>query len=86
MSNQTIKPDKLTQEQQLFQEWLQHPVTEQLRKWAKEQRQERMEQWANGDFFASFDSEMTAKNAGAAAACSVYSQIMELEFEVIYGK
>ena len=86
MVNQVNQTNNLTVEQAQFQEWLSHPVTSQLRQWAQNRRQELMDQWANGDFFASFNTEMIAKNAGAASACSIYQQINELDFEVIYEK
>ena len=66
-----------------WEEWLAHPCTKTLRSWAREQRQSLMEQWAGGNFTASFDIEMMAKNAGATGACSIYAEIEELDFQLI---
>jgi len=40
-----------------------------------------MEQWASGQFSASFTSELIARNAGATGACSVYEELIELKQE-----
>lgn len=66
-----------------WNEWLQHPCTKALREWAKERREDLKEMWANGDFAASFEVEMLVKNAGATGACSIYTHIEELDFNLI---
>jgi len=66
-----------------WQEWLHHPCTKRLRFWAEHERQNRMEMWANGNFSAAFDMEMAVKNAGATGACSIYKDIMELDYQQI---
>lgn len=66
-----------------WEEWLMHPCTKALRGWAREQRQALMEQWANGNFTASFDIEMAVRNAGATGACSIYAEVEEMDYQLI---
>lgn len=42
-----------------------------------------MEAWANGTFSAAFSVEMAVKNAGATGACSVYEEVIELDYQQI---
>lgn len=72
-------------EQELFQQWLEHPVTQHLRQWARSRREALKEDWATGAFTGVFDMEMAMKNAGATGACSAYLEIEEMEFDLIYG-
>lgn len=44
-----------------------------------------MEEWADGHFSASFDTEMIAKNAGATGTCSGYLMVLELEASDLFG-
>lgn len=44
------------------------------------------EAWANGQFTASFDIEMMAKNAGATGACSMISEILNLDVDDLFGE
>jgi len=64
-------------------EWLHHPCTKRLRFWAEKDRQGLMEMWAKGIFTAAFDTEMAVKNAGATGACSVYADVIELDYQQI---
>ena len=64
-------------------EWLSHPCTKRLRKWADVRRQDLMEQWANGHFSAAFEIEMAVKNAAATGACSIYIDVRTLDYEQI---
>lgn len=41
------------------------------------------DRWAQGDFSASFELEMLVKNAGATGACSVYTDIVDLDYNQI---
>lgn len=66
-----------------WKEWLQHPCTKRLRHWAAVGRQEKMEMWASGEFSAAFDMEMAVKNAGATGACSIYKELIELDYDLI---
>jgi len=66
-----------------WSEWLQHPCTKRLRYWAGSQRMALMEMWASGNFSAAFDMEMAVKNAGATGACSVYSDLLNPDYQQI---
>lgn len=68
---------------ELWDEWLQHPCTKRLRYWAEMEREELKEKWASGDFTAAFDVEMAVKNAGATGACSIYVDVINLDYEQI---
>lgn len=54
--------------------------------WVSQEREALKESWANGSFSASLDAEMIAKNAGATGACSAYFEILNVEFEDLYGE
>lgn len=66
-----------------WDEWLTHPCTKRFRYWAESSRESLKEAWANGDFSAAFDMEMAVKNAGATGACSVFIDVIELNYEKI---
>ncbi len=63
--------------------WLQHPCTKRLLFWANMERTSLMEQWASGNFSAAFDMEMAVKNAGATGACSIYADLLEMDYKQI---
>jgi hypothetical protein len=69
--------------EQEWAEWLDHPATKSLRKWASQQRLELQELWASGVFSAAFEMEMAVKNAGATGACSVFKDVIELNYHQI---
>lgn len=71
---------------QEFKEWLDHPVTRAVKEYLASRRNTLMESWANGEFSAAFSVEMAVKNAGATGACSVYSELAELDFEQLIGE
>lgn len=67
-------------------EWLGHSCTQRLRYWAEVERERLKESWANGDFSAAFDIEMAVKNAGATGACSIFVEVIDLDYQkVILG-
>ena len=74
---------QVSKEQAEFLEWLEHPVTEQLRAWARRKREALKESWAQGSFSDGFDVAMAVKNAGATGACSAYKEIVEIDFETL---
>lgn len=45
-----------------------------------------MEGWATGTYTAAFGIEMAVKNAGATGGCSVYAQIVEMDYDLIFGE
>lgn len=65
-------------------------MTQALLRWAEEQRQARMEDWASGKFTAAFETEMLVKNAGATGYCNALQDLITMEaeelFEVSNGK
>ncbi len=60
-------------------------MTKDLIRWALDRREQLKESWAEGHFSASFELEMLVKNAGATGAASAYKELMELEYEDLYG-
>lgn len=74
---------ELTPEEVAWNEWKQHPCTKRLMVWSKEQKQSLMEMWAAGNFSAAFSVEMAVKNAGGTGACSVYTSLIELDYNQI---
>ena len=44
-----------------------------------------MEGWAGGEYAAAFRTEMIVKNARAAASCDILKQIVEMDFDRIFG-
>ena len=83
MNKTTQLQEPRTKEQEEFLQWLQNPVSQQLRQWAQRKRQALMESWANGQFSDGFDVAMAVKNAGATGACSAYLEVMEVNFETL---
>ena len=41
--------------------------------------------WADGHFTAAFELEMLVKNAAATGACSVFKELIEIDYETLYG-
>jgi hypothetical protein len=72
-------------EAELFQDWKQHPVSKLLMVWAERNRYSLMDSWASGEFSASFEAEMIARNHAAIGACSVYQDLMDLTVDELYG-
>lgn len=54
--------------------------------WAESEREKLKDAWASGHFTAAFDIEMMAKNAGATGACSALKELLEIEFDDLYGE
>ncbi len=66
-----------------WKEWLLHPVTKHLRKWAFEKQEELKSRWADGEFTDAMQSAMAVRNAGATGACSVYKEVEEMDYILI---
>ena len=64
-------------------EWLSNPCTKVLRKWARDSKQNLMELWAAGEFSGAFTTEFIVKNVGATGACSIYAEIIEMDYQQI---
>jgi len=76
--------EKVTE--QLFKEWLQHPVTEVLRQqWAANQLFRLQQEWSNGGFTHVDPYATIQANQAAVGACSVYVEVRDLDFESFIG-
>ncbi len=73
------------QDEELFRQWREHPVTIRLLQWAERRREALKEGWANGEFTAAFDIEMMAKNAAATGAVSIYKELIDISSEDLFG-
>lgn len=78
-------PEAMPTEEE-WQEWITHPCTKRLRYWANHEIERLKDAWANGEFSGAFTTEMLVKNAAATGACSIYAEVIELNYEkVIIG-
>ena len=68
---------------EMWQEWLESPVTRALREWAQREQDDLKGQWASGAFTDVFQGAMAVRNAAATGACSVYGQIEELDYSLM---
>lgn len=75
-------PDRMPTEEE-WEEWKTHPCTRRLKRWAEGAREVLKEQWASGHFTAGFDIEMAVKNSAATGACSIYEEIIELDYKLV---
>lgn len=62
-----------------FKEWLGHPTTQKLLRWAKNGIEARKDDWANGNFDASFMHEQIVREAVAKGFISGMVSILDLE-------
>ena len=76
-----LKPGTLTEE--LWADWLQHPVTEVLRAVLSHRRWERKDAWEAGDTVAFASPEHGLRNAGAIGECQGYKFVQELTLEIL---
>ena len=65
--------------------WLNDPVTQALRDWAKEKINERRDMWEGGHFKSADHFESAIRDSAAQGACSVYREIEALDFETVIG-
>lgn len=49
--------------------------------WASMRREKLKESWARGEFTASLNTEMVARNAAATGAASIYEELLNLTYE-----
>jgi hypothetical protein len=64
-----------------FQEWLQHPVTEALRAWARREKESFKEQWASGAFTDQGQFATAILNAKAIGNCEALERVANIEFD-----
>lgn len=74
-----------SEEELLWGEWKQHPMTKKLMAWAEGERQLLQEDWANSKFLGEGQFGTAMVNAKAVAQCELLAEIAELEFETIFG-
>jgi len=83
----TTLQDKMEQaDKELFLSWKDHPVTEMLMEWAARQRNNLMEQWADGGLSAAFTTEMLVRNAGATGYCNAMRDLLGIDYVELEGK
>ena len=70
-----------SREEKDFKEWLQHPVTIKLRRFARERRDEIKNQWEHGDISDWVKDIHVLLNAAAIGECKSLAWIEELEWE-----
>ena len=79
-----MRKAELTEE--IFADWLQHPVTEALRVVLVKWRAERKEAWEKGDALAQGLQVYPLLNAAAIGECTGFRLIQELDFETLKGE
>lgn len=75
------KQEVVTEAEERFKAWLEHPVTKDFRQLLRNRRQSLMERFASGNFAASLDAEFIARHAAAQGACSIYKELSELTYQ-----
>ena len=85
-----IPPEELRKiveqaDKELFQGWLDHPVTELLLTYLSRKKQDLMEDWADGRFAAPSLDEMAIRNAAAQGAVSILSDILNIDHVTLRG-
>ena len=68
----------LSEEEERWNAWLDHPCTNMLRQWASAKRFDYMSQWAGGSFADNPDADAVGRGC-----CFTLSDIMELDFTKI---
>lgn len=71
----------LTPEQEMFQEWGKHPVTQKVREWANHRREALKDQWSRGTFSSSSKTWMLVQNASAVGYCNMLDEFLNLTSE-----
>ena len=79
-----MTPTESNPQLSLYNEWLAHPVTVRLNRYLRQQRQELMEQWAQGNFTSDRGEATLQLNANAIGQCEVLSSIIDLEFQQLF--
>ena len=65
----------------MFLDWVEHPVTEALREALAGKRQERKNDWEDGNVLNYSKDEQMLRNAAAIGECNGYRFVQELTFE-----
>lgn len=73
---------KVIPTEEMYQEWLMHPVTQVYRQFLGESRKVLMEQWEAGAFQVDGDPlKIAIANAGALSECRKLKELAELTYE-----
>lgn len=72
--------------EEIFADWLQHPVTEALKLLLQKWRDERKEEWEKGDALTQGQQVYPLLNAAAVGECTGFRLIQELDFEKLRGE
>ena len=65
--------------------WLQDPVTQAFRAWARLEAQKLKDTWASAGFVSPDHFQSAIQNSAAMSACELYQEIADMEFEIILG-
>src|SRR5882724_13492102 len=65
-------------------QWLEHPITQRLRAWAREGREDFKERWARAEFTAPSNEECMLLQSKALGACEVLDRLINIHFEEFY--
>ena len=79
-----MKQQPLTPE--MFEDWLLHPVTQDLRRVLYLRRRQRQLEWEEGAVLDLGKDTQMLLNAAAIGECKAYRFIAELDFEQLYGE
>lgn len=67
--------------------WLADPVTQAVRQMASQLREEKRDQWENGQFMGQFQFEAAIRNATALGFCHALKDcVVELDYEKLRGE
>lgn len=68
-------------EEELFNEWLQHPTTKALRAIARRDFEQLKDDWAAGRFSAATEHERATKDANALGKCEILDGLVNIDFD-----
>lgn len=78
-------PSKELLTEELFADWLQHPVTEAVRKALGKKRRENKDAWEEGNVMDLAKDTQMLRNAANIGLCQGYKYIQELTHEQLRG-
>ena len=79
-----LKLEVITEE--MFADWLEHPVTEVIRGLLAKKRLERKDDWESGDALKFGKDEQMLRNAAAIGECQGFRFVQELTLEQLKGE
>lgn len=80
-----MSKSKQTLQEEMFSDWLLHPVTEALRQVLADKRQERKDKWEDGNVLELGKDQQMLLNAAAIGECNGFKYVQELTFETLQG-